>query len=61
MRVSISDLLAHLGKAEFHAGVFGDDPLGIRQRSDGEHVGQEEQTSGNHRQLIHDNWFGQRR
>jgi len=51
--ISLSDGLAHLSESEPHARVLDDDPLGIRQRGDGEDVGQKEKTAGNHRQFIH--------
>lgn len=52
--ISLPDGLAHFGEAELHACVFGDDPFGIRQRCDGEDVGEKKETTGNHRQFIHD-------
>jgi len=52
-RISLTNFLTHLSESQLHARVFDDDPLGIRQRSDGENVGQEEKAAGNHRQFIH--------
>ena len=46
-------------KAEFHVLIFGDDPLGIRQRGDGEHVSQEEETAGNDGEFVH-GWLARR-
>lgn len=54
----VSDRLAHLGQSKTHARVmFGDDPLGVGQRRDGEDVGQEEEEPRDDRQLVHGRWI----
>jgi len=53
-RFSDADGLAHLREAEFHPRAVRHNPFGIGQGSDSENVGQKKQTTGNHRQFIHD-------